>query len=370
MDDKFIELVQPTLAPWEEVRPFFEQVWNSGRLTLGPHTAAFEQAAADYMQVQQVVAVNSCTSGMMLVLRGLGLTGEVILPSFTWASTGHALVWNGLKPVFADITPGTWTLDPEDTARRITSQTSAILATNIFGVYPEIDALQKVADRAGVPLLCDSAQAIGATYRGRMGGGLCRAEIFSLSPTKVVTAVEGGLITTDDEKLARQLRMMRDYGKNAAGSDVELFGLSARISEFHCIIGLANFKRVEELIASRERLVGRYREKLDGRPGISFQTIPTGWRSGHNYVVLFFDPRRYRRDDIWRRMTDLKVHTKRYFYPPLHHMGAYAGFPPPVPPLPVTERVSANALALPLYSHMALEDVDLVCRRLEQAFLA
>ena len=162
MKDRSIDLSKPTLADWEEVAPRFAEVWHSGRLTLGPYTEMFEKAAADLMRVKHVVAVSSCTSGLMLVIRALELSGEVILPSFTWASTGHAVVWNGLMPVFADISPTTYTLDPADVAKRVTNNTSAIFAANAFGLYPDMDGLQEIADRHGIPLICDSAQAIGA----------------------------------------------------------------------------------------------------------------------------------------------------------------------------------------------------------------
>ena len=367
MKDRSIDLTKPTLVPWEQVEPLFAEVWQSGRLTVGPYTAAFEAEAAKRMNVDHVVAVNSCTSGMMLVVRALELTGEIIIPSFTWASTGHAVVWNGLMPIFADVLPDTYTLDAADVERRITKRTSAIIATNAFGLYPDMTALQEVAARHGLPLLCDSAQAMGARCDGVIGGGLCRAEIFSLSPTKVVTAVEGGLLTTNDAKLAQQVRNMRDYGKSADGTDVESFGLSARISEFHSIVGLQNLKRVDDLIAARELIVEMYRRALENVPGVSFQTIPAGWRSTHNYFVVFLAPERYDRDRVWQLMSERKVQTKRYFYPPLHRQTSYACFPAPAPPLPVTEQASATALALPLYSHMAIEEVEMVCERLKQA---
>ncbi|MDP8223466.1 MAG: DegT/DnrJ/EryC1/StrS family aminotransferase [Candidatus Lernaella stagnicola] len=366
MTDKNIDLVKPTLADWREIEPLFAAVWESGRLTLGPHTKAFEDAAAQQMNVRHAIAVSSCTSGLMLAIRALELTGEIIIPSFTWASTGHSVVWNGLRPVFADIEPGTYTMDPEDVAQRITPATSAIMTANAFGLYPDMDALNKVAEEAGIVLLCDSAQAIGAKYNDRIGGGLCAAEIFSFSPTKVVTAVEGGLVTTNDDELAVQLRNMRDYGKSSDGTDVESFGLSARLSEFHSIVGLSNLRRVEELIAAREAIVAHYRELLAGIPGMHFQTIPEGRRSSHNYFVVFLDPDRYDRDDVWRGMAAAQVQTKRYFYPALHRQGSYRDFPPPEPPLPVTERAASDALALPLYSHMSRDETEQVCARLRR----
>ncbi len=367
MNDRIIELSKPTLVDWNEVAPMFAEVWRTGLLTTGPFTADFERAAAQLMGVRHVVALSSCTSGLLLVVRALKLTGEVILPSFTWASTGHALVWNGLTPVFADVVDGVYTLDPADVERRITPRTSAILATNAFGLYPDLDALRAVADRHGVPLICDSAQAIGARYRDRVGGGLCRVEIFSLSPTKVVTALEGGLVTTDDDDLARVVRGMRDYGKTPDGTDIESIGLNARISEFHSIVGLSNLRVLDRLLAARQASAARYRANLAEVPGLSFQEVPAGYRSSYSYFMVFLDEKRYRRDDVWRRMAEMHTQTKRYFYPAVHQLSSYAALPPPQPALPVTERASRTSLALPMYSHLTAADIDLVCERLHQA---
>ena len=292
------------------------------------------------------------------------------LPSFTWTSTALAARWNGLTPVFADIAPGVWTLDPADVRRRLTPATRAIMAVNAFGLYPDMDALQKVADEAGATLLCDSAQAIGAACNGRRGGGLCAAEVFSFSPTKVVTAVEGGLVTTDDAALARRVKQKRDYGKSLDAGDIELRGLSARLSEFHSIVGLANLARVDELIAARARLAAAYRRGLADVAGLTFQTIPDGWRTSWNYFVVFFDPARHDRDAVWRRLAAANVATKRYFYPALHKQTVYRRLPPPSPPLAVTERAAATALALPFYSHLTEDEVAEVCARFKQCAMS
>ena len=351
-----IPLVRPTLVPWEEVEADFREVWESGQLTVGNHTREFEEAICKVTDAKFAVAVSSCTSGLMLLLRALEITKEVIIPSFTWASTGHALVWNNIVPVFADCLPGIYTLDPEDVARKISPRTQAIFAANVFGVHPDIDALQKVADAAGIPLLCDSAQAIGATYKGRNAGSTCLAEVFSFSPTKVVTAVEGGLITTDDADLADKLRRMRDYGKSSDGKDVELFGMSARISELHSIVGKKNLTRYRELIERRGKIAARYREAFRDIEGMRFQETPAQYESSHNYFVTFHP----RRDQLEAHLTDRGIQTKRYFYPPLHKQKSYACLALPDQKLPVTEQACAESLALPFFSHITDEQVSQV----------
>lgn len=355
-----IPLVRPTLVDWETVRPDFETVWQTGQLTTGPFTAKFEQGFCKVTTAKHAVGVSSCTSGMMLLLRAMGIAGEVICPSFTWASTGHALVWNGITPVFADCTPGTYTLDPEDVKRKITKNTGAIFAANVFGLHPDMGALLDVAKNADVPLLCDSAQAVGASYFGRQAGSIAHAEVFSLSPTKVVTAVEGGIITTDDDALAARLYQLRDYGKSNDGQDVELLGLSARLSEFHAIVGAANLTQVKKLIAARNEIAELYRDLLSVVPGISFQTLPEGYETSWNYFVIVVD----RRNRLQQYLLENGIQTKRYFYPPLHKLTSYGFLNLPKVSLPVTENACAKSLALPFYSHMETKDVHTVAQKI------
>ena len=353
-EKKKVPLVRPTLPDWSEIEPQFAEIWQSGRLSCGLHTLAFEKSMCEATGAQHAVAMSSCTSGLMLLMRALNITGEVILPSFTWASTGHALVWNQITPVFADCTPGTLTLDPQDVRKRLTTKTQAILAANVFGLHPDMDALFDVAQQAGVPLLCDSAQAFGATYKGCKAGNIAHAEVFSLSPTKVVTAVEGGVVTTNDSSLAQTLRQMRDYGKSSDGLDIESFGLSARFSELHAVIGRANLDRYADLAQSRRQLANRYVELLGGVDGISFQTIPEGYRSAYNYFVILLE----KRNELQAHLAAENIESKRYFFPPLHRQKSYACLSLPDTPLPVTEQAGERCLALPFYSHMPLEQVE------------
>lgn len=354
-----IPLMKPTLAPWERVADRFRAVYESGTLTLGDFTRAFEDAAASALDVRYVVAVSSCTSGMMLLFRALELRGRVVMPSFTWASTGHAALWNNLEPVFADCSPGTYTLDPACVAALIDDRTAAVMAVNVFGLYPEMDELRAVCAARDLPFLCDSAQGIGATYRGRVGGALADAEVFSLSPTKVVTAAEGGLVTTNDAVLAERIRRMRDYGKSPDARDIEILGLSARMSEFHAVVGLGCLEMLGDLLQGRDAIFARYREELGGIDGLTFQTIPGHSTTSGNYFIVFVDPDARDIVRLQERLAARGVATKRYFHPPLHLQVAYRHLPPPPRPLPVTEWASRAGLALPIYTHMEL---DLVSR--------
>jgi dTDP-4-amino-4,6-dideoxygalactose transaminase len=358
-----IPMVQPTLHDFEAVVAEFRQAWESGQLTTGCFTRRFEAAVEEKLPVPHAVMVQSCTAGLMLVLRAMGLQGEVILPAFTWTATAHAVVWNGLMPVFADITPGVCTLDPRAAARAITPRTAAIMPVNVFGCPPDYAAFARLAQAHRLPLIYDSAQGLGSRFRGsdgvwRHAGGFGDAEVFSLSPTKVVSAMEGGLITTSHRALADRLRQMRDYGKSAGGEDIAWLGLSARVPEINAIVARHNFAHVDALVARRQELIAGYLAGLGGLPGVTFQQIPWGYRSSGNYFVLFIKPdlARCTRDAAYEQLQKRGIQAKKYFYPALHLQEVYREMGRPYRGrLPVTETASASGLALPLFSHMPQE---------------
>ncbi len=359
-----IPIVQPTLHDFEAVVTKFRQAWESGQVTTGVFTGEFESAVAEKLKVPHAIMVQSCTAGLMLVLRALELEGEVILPAFTWTATAHALVWNGLTPVFADIIPGTYTLNPQAVARAITPKTVAIMPVNVFGCPPDYAAFAKLSREKKLPLIYDSAQGLGSKIQEQNGkwrysGGFGEAEVFSLSPTKVVSAMEGGLITTHNRHLAQKLMQMRDYGKSADGEDIAWLGLSARVPEINAIVAYHNFARMDELVARRQKLIATYKEELGELPGVQYQQIPSGYQSSGNYFTLFIDNHRARcpRDEVYASLKNQGIQAKKYFFPALHYQKVYQEIGGPYRgKLPVTEAAAAAGLALPLYSHMT-EDV-------------
>lgn len=354
-----IPIVRPTLFDYEAVLEEFRQAWESGQVSTGRFTRQFEALVEDRLQVGQAVMVQSCTAGLMLVLRALNLTGEVILPAFTWTATAHAVVWNGLSPVFADIAPGAYTLDPQAAAGAITPRTAAIMPVNVFGCPPDYEAFARLARDRGVRLLYDSAQGLGSRFQEadgawRYAGVFGDAEVFSLSPTKVISAMEGGLITTHNPALADQLRLMRDYGKTADGGDIAWLGLSARVPEINAIVGRHSFEQVDSLVARRHELIGAYQAAFQDLPGVTWQQISPNRRSSGNYFTLFIsDAARASRDEAYQLLNRRGIQTKKYFYPALHQQAVYRRWRETYQGrLPVTETASAQGLALPLFSHM------------------
>lgn len=366
-----LPIIRPTLPPLQEVADLVRESWESGVVTVGAVVRAFEQEMCNWTGARHAIGLSSCTAGLMLVPQALGLRAgsEVIVPSFTFAATAQALVWNGLVPVFCDCLPGTGTVDPADVERNLSPKTAAICPVYIYGVPPDIEALLDLGKRKGLPVYFDSAQGLGATYRDRNVGGFGVCEIFSLSPTKVVTAVEGGVVTTNDDELAQRLRSMRDYGKDpVSGEDMVHLGLSARMNELNAAVALLSLRNIDSLVTARRQRLSRYRERLGNLPGCRVQHYPKGRTTSGNYFVLFISHEAKRsRNDVYQELKNAGVQTKRYFYPPVHQQTIFQHFPMRVSAkLTETTRISNEGLALPLYSHMTDEQYEFVCEQVEQ----
>jgi dTDP-4-amino-4,6-dideoxygalactose transaminase len=365
-----LSIIRPTLPSFSEVAGLIHQQWEAGMVTVGPLVKALEEEACRQTGAHYAVALSSCTSGLMLVPRVLGLRpgSEVIVPSFTFAATAQALLWNGLVPVFCDCLPGTCTLDPQDVERNLSPYTVAICGVSVYGLPPDIEALLDIGRRAGLPVYFDSAQGMGATYRGQPLGGWGTCEVFSLSPTKVVTSIEGGLVTTNNASLADSIRAMRDYGKDGKGEEMIYLGLSARMSDLHAAVGLWSLRRMHDFVKARVRRITDYRERLGSLPGCWVQEFPNDRTTSGNYFVLFItDQANQSRDQVYELLKKAGIQTKRYFYPPVHKQAILERFPMRVSRrLTHTLKASHEGLALPLYSHMTDEEFETVCRQVEE----
>jgi dTDP-4-amino-4,6-dideoxygalactose transaminase len=357
-----LNIIRPTLFDPVEMMKEIGEIFSSGSVTVSKYVKLFEQECARYLGVKEAVAVSSATSGLILAVKGLGLKGEVIVPSFTFTATVHSLIWNGLTLVFVDCEEGTYNIDVKEIKKKITPKTSAIMPVYIFGNPPRIKELENIAEKNNLKLIFDSAQAFGAECGGVRAGGFGDCEVFSLSPTKVLTAIEGGLVTTNNIKLAEYLRRARDYGKR--GEDIECVGLSARMSELHALVGLKNLANVEKCLKTRRDLIALYQGLLEDMDGISFQEVLPGNKSSGNYMVIFIDEQRFgmSRDKLYEALKAENIETKKYFYPAVHMQEAYRAFREAYEgKLPVTEKASRTGLALPLYGHMEPVIVEKVC---------
>ena len=353
-----LPLVRPQVGDPARVASDVEAILASGVLTNGPYVRRFEDATAEYLGVRHSIAVSSCTAGLMLVLRALDVVGDALLPSFTFSATAHAVTWNGLRPVWVDIEADTLTLSVDAVERAIGVRTSLIVAVHVYGTPSRVEDLQAIADHYGVRLVYDAAHAFGSARRGMRIGVFGDAEVFSLSPTKVVVAAEGGLITTNDDLLAERCRIGRDYG-NPGDYDCRFVGLNARMSELHAATALASLDGVDERLAERNRLAGLYREIFRDVDGVSFPKVSRSDQSTFKDLTVLIDPDDFglAADDVSVALADEGVETRRYYSPPVHLQKAYGGVPSDVD-LRVTTWASERVLSLPLWVGMTDHDVE------------
>jgi dTDP-4-amino-4,6-dideoxygalactose transaminase len=349
-----LPLVRPRVPNPGRVAADVEAILRSGVLTNGPYVRRLERTAAAYLGVRHCVAVSSCTSGLMLVLRVSQLSGDVVLPSFTFAATAHAVAWNGLRTVFADIDPATLTLVPGSVERVIGVHTSAIIATHIYGTPCDVTGLHAVAGRNGLRLFFDAAHAFGSVHGGAKVGGFGDAEVFSLSPTKVVIAAEGGIIATNDDLLAERCRIGRDYG-DPGDYDCRFVGLNARMSELHAATALASLEDLDERLRERERLAAAYTQALEGIPGVRIPEVPAGDTSTHKDYCVLIDPNQYGLEaaTVAQALGREGIETRRYYSPPVHAMEPYRVLGDAADRLPVTEQAADQILTLPLWVGMS-----------------
>lgn len=346
-----LPLVRPTLPDSSGLARSLQAVIDSGTLTNGPAVRRLEAEAAVYLGVRHVVGVASCTSGLMLVAQACGMRGPVVLPSFTFSASAHALWWAGGRPCFADVEARTLTLDPDDVAR-VVEGASGVLGTHLYGSPCRVERLQEVADAAGVPLVYDAAHALGSRRRGRRIGGFGVAEVFSLSPTKVVIAGEGGLIATDDDEVAEACRLGRDYG-NPGDYDCRFPGLNARMSELHATVALASLDGLDERVARRNALVRRFAAGLAEVPGVRVVVPDEGDLSTFKDLTCEIDAAAFglTAEETAVALRAEGVDSRRYYAPPVHRQKAYTGLGG-FRPLPVTDAAAERVLSPPLWSHM------------------
>jgi dTDP-4-amino-4,6-dideoxygalactose transaminase len=365
-----VPFVHPRPPSLDRLEDGLVSMLDSGRLTNnGPHVQAFEAAIARRLGVAHCVAMANATLGLMLVPWVWRLEGEVIVPSFTFSASVHALVWNRLTPVFVDIDPRTLTLDPEAVDAAVSPDTSAIMAVNIFGTPPDLDGLEAVARRRRLRLLCDTAQGFGTIYDGRWPGSFGDAEVLSFHASKVLPTGEGGAVVTNDAETARRLRLAINFGNPGSG-DCELVGLNAKMTEFSALLGLAGLETLEPDLASRYSLWEAYQRRLGRIPGITTPQLPRGaTRANGQNVAILVEAREFglTRDELERVLLAEGIECKKYFDPPAHRMRAYARVRARLTTLTQTDQAASRVLILPIHPHMTHADVEAVCDIVEAA---
>lgn len=345
------------------------EVVRSGRLALGPKTEEFETAIAEYVGTKYAVAVSSGTAALHLIVKslGIGADDEVLVPSFTFAASVNVLFYERAKPVFVDIEPMTYNLDPHDLERRITSRTKAVMVVDVFGHPAEWDAILRIAERYGLKVIDDSCEAIGAEYKGKKLGQFGDAAAFAFYPNKQMTTGEGGVIVTNNEEIARLCRSLRNQGRSEMGAwlEHEYLGYNYRMTEMSAALGISQLRRIENLLAARERVAGLYKKYLQEVEEIRLPVVLPGVRmSWFVYVITLREG--LKRDLVMRAMAQEGIPARGYFQP-VHlqpyvrkMVGTREGM------LPLTESIAQRTVALPFYGKMSESEVKVVAESLKR----
>jgi dTDP-4-amino-4,6-dideoxygalactose transaminase len=360
-----VPFVRPAAPSLERVTEILSSSWARGEMTNGPLVAELERRAAEFLGVRHVIAVASCTTGLMLTLRALELDGrDVLMPSFTFSASAHAVAWNGASPRFAECDPDTFQLDVDDARRRVDGA-GAILATHVFGAPCTPTSLEQLASEHGIPLVFDAAHAFGSMSNGARVGTFGSAEIFSLTPTKPLVAGEGGLVATNDYDLAESVRIGRDYA-NPGDYNTRFVGLNGRMSEMHAATALASLESFARNQSRRFEIVERYVAGLAAIPGITPQAVPARDRSSWKDFTITVDTEAFGvdRDTVEAMLNAEGVDTRRYFDPPVHRQYAYRRHAHVS--LPATQAVSARVLSLPVFPALADDTVDGIVHVIER----
>jgi dTDP-4-amino-4,6-dideoxygalactose transaminase len=328
------------------INDMFDRRWLTNH---GPYVQEFEQRVADYAGVRHCIATPNATVALEIVIRALGLQGEVIVPSLTFIATAHALEWLGITPVFCDVDPASFTLDPRRVEALIGTRTTGILGVHLWGRPCNVDKLADIAARYNLRLLFDAAHAFGCSHRGRSVGGFGDAEVFSFHATKFCNSFEGGAITTNDDDLARDLRLMHNFGFAGHDSVISL-GINGKMNEASAAMGLTSLENLETFIAVNKSNYEQYCRSLDGLNGVRVLPYDPCERQNFQYIVLAIDPHvcGITRDELAELCWAENALVRRYFFPGCHRMEPYRsrGFAGDGP-LPVTEWATAHLLTLP-----------------------
>ena len=353
-----INVTKSSLPPYEEYCEELKPLWDSRWLTnMGEKHQKLEQGLVEYFGVPSVTLFTNGHLALEAVIAAMGLTGEVITTPFTFVSTTHAIVRNGLKPVFCDVDPETYTMAPAKIEALITPETSAIVPVHVYGTLCDVNAIQAIADKHGLKVIYDAAHAFGVTKNGVSAACFGDAAMFSFHATKVFHTVEGGCVATKDSGLRQKLDIWKNFGLGEGG-DIVAQAPNAKMSEFHAAMGICNLRHIDDYIANRKRVVERYRQNLAGVPGLMLLKEQPGVRSNYAYFPVVFDGAKYTRDEAAARLAEQGIFARKYFFPLTNHCTAY-GFHGDE--TPIAKHISDRVLCLPLYPELAMEDADRIC---------
>lgn len=345
-------VTQPDLPPLEEFTELLKQIWDKKILTNnGPFHQQFEKELADYLGVKYISLFSNGTLALITALQALRITGEVITTPFSFVATTHSLWWNNIKPVFADIEPDYFNLDPEKVEAAITPQTTAIMPVHVYGNPCKLEALQRIADTYGLKLIYDAAHAFGVKINGNSILNYGDLSILSFHATKVFNTIEGGAIISPDAQTKKRI----DYLKNFGFADevtVIAPGINAKMNEMQSAYGLLQLKYVDDCIAKRKHVATIYREQLKGINGIGVMEDIAEVNHAYSYCPILVNKEKYgkTRDELYEDLKKNNIYGRRYFYPLISQFPTYRGLPSSKPDnLPIATGIAEQVICLPIY---------------------
>ncbi len=361
MSNKIL-VTQSSMPQIDEYFNEIKSMWDTHWLTnMGPKHKEMQAQLCEYMGVENIDLLTNGHMALELTLQAMNLQGEVITTPFTFASTTHAIVRNGLKPVFCDIDPDTYTIDAEKLESLITDYTCAIMPVHVYGNICNIEEIERIAKKYELKVIYDAAHTFGETYKGQGIGSFGDASCFSFHATKVFNSIEGGCVCYKDKRLGEILYELKNFGIRGP-EEVTGVGANAKMNEFCAAMGLCNLRHVDEEIEKRRLVVERYRENLDNVDGLKLNIIQKDVKSNYAYFPVVIEEKVFgaSRAEVFDKLAENGIGARKYFYPLTNTFSAFHG-KYDVSETPVALHISKRVLTLPLYSELGLEDVDRIC---------
>jgi len=355
---------RPNIGNRERLFSRFNDLLDRNWLTNnGPFVREFEQQVANLLGVKHCVAMCNGTVALEIATRAMDLNGEVIIPSFTFVSTAHCLQWQEITPVFCDIDPEKHNIDPARIEQLITPRTTGIIGVHLWGRPCNVEAIEDIARKHNLRFLFDASHGFSNSYKGRMIGGFGDAETFSFHSTKFINAFEGGAVVTNNDELAKKMRLMKNFGFSGL-DNVIYIGTNGKMSEVSAAMGLTSLESIEELVGINKRNYHEYRKNMSDLAGLKLVRYEESEKNNYQYIVLEVDEGEsgISRDRLISILHAERIRARRYFYPGCHRMEPYRSyFPHAGLLLPVTEKLTERVLCLPTGKNIRKDDVVTVC---------
>ncbi|WP_168354939.1 DegT/DnrJ/EryC1/StrS family aminotransferase [Clostridium sartagoforme] len=357
---KNIQVTRSSMPEFQEYIDEIKELWDSHWLTnMGVKHIELEERLLEYLGTKNISLFTNGHLALECIIAALDLKGEVITTPFTFASTTHAIVRNGLTPVFCDINPEDYTIDVTKIEELITEKTSAIIPVHVYGNICDVEEIERIAKKHNLKVIYDAAHTFGVKVNGVGIANFGDASMFSFHATKVFNTIEGGAVTFNDESLKDKLIELKNFGITGPES-VEYVAGNAKMNEFQAAMGICNLRHVDNEIKKRSIVVEKYNSRLGNINGIKICKLQDGVDSNYAYYPIVFDNYKYNRDEIFEKLKNEGIISRKYFYPLTNSFDCYKdSFK--VNETPVATYISERVLTLPLYADLSLEDVDRIC---------